>query len=72
MMSTKMPKSIKVPIAEPLDQRDPKRKAEPTKMLLFFPLKDDPTKCIQIITLLPNKEKNQLLYFLYWNVDIFA
>lgn len=72
MISIKTPRSIKVPKAEPLDPRKLEKRVEPTKMLISFPLKNDPSKYIQIRSLLPKKEKNQLLDLLCQNVDIFT
>lgn len=71
MIFTKIPKSTKVLVTKYLDQREPEKSVEPVEILLFFPLKDDPIKCIQIGSLLP-KEKNQLLDFLHQNIDIFV
>lgn len=56
MMSTKILKSTKASVAEPLDQKELEQRAEPIGMLLSFPLKDDLAKCIQIGSLLPKKK----------------
>lgn len=71
-MSTKTSKFTEIFIAEPLDQRKLKKRAEPAETLPSFSLKDDPSQCIQIGSLLPEKEKNRQQDFLHRNADIFA
>ena len=59
-------------MAEQLDHRESEQRAEPVEELLSFPLKDGPSWCIQIGSLLSEKEQGRLLTFLRHNADIFA
>lgn len=71
MMPTKVQKATKISTIEQLDQRQPEKR-EPAKQLLSFLLKDDITKFVQIRAFLPEKERSQLLEFIWWNEGLFA
>ena len=72
LMSLKIQKSEEVPVAEQLNHREAEQRAELAEELPSFPLRDDPSRCIQIGSLLSEEEQGRLLTFLHHNVDIFA
>lgn len=53
MISTKVQKAKEILTTKQLDQREPEKRGELTKQLLFFPFKDDPSRFVQIKALLP-------------------
>ena len=56
-----------------LDQGEEESRREPTEWLISIPLKEeDPTKTIQVGSLLSNDLQKKLMTFLWDNADIFA
>lgn len=72
-IATKVYKVNESLIAKQLDQRETKKWGEPAEQLIFLLLKDeDPSRVVQVGTLLLEEERNQLLGFLQSNANIFA
>ena len=73
MISTESNKLEDPLSVDKLDQRDSKKRGEPVEQPVSIPLREeDPTKIIQIGSLLSESEQNQLVDPLRRNVDVFA
>ena len=60
-------------LIDKLDQRDNEERDELVEQLVSIPLREDnPTKTVQIGSLLPKSKRNQLLDLLRRSTDVFA